>query len=194
MTRLFNFISRHGHTISEKRAKKADSQFAADWEARRSVPGVVLGTEGPGGLDGFFQEMKTQRKYDPWWLATTLHIHWWVQKHGPSATRNRLRAFWQRGRTGWAASDTWSFDHYLSKVIRDGVRHLRDNNHGHPCELDERSWQQILTEISDGMDAHLTLSDILITSEMGEAEIDALEAQRALAFDHLKRYWGHLWD
>lgn len=189
---LFEFISHHGHRISEKRAKKADPQFAADWEARRVKPGVVLGTEGPGGLDGFFQEMEIQRKYDPWWLTVALHIHWWMDDHGPRATYYNAKAFWQRGKRGWSNSDTWGFDHHLSTVIRDGVKHLNENKHGWPGEpMTYEEWGQILTEISEGMQAHLDIMDLLKTRPH---EIPALEVKRDLAFDHLKKYWGNLWD
>jgi hypothetical protein len=189
---VFDMISRRGHALAEKRARAADPQFAADQDARRAKPGVVLGSEGPGGLDGFFAEMETARKHDPWWLTATLHIHWWMQKHGPSATWANVKAFWQRGRRGWADRDVWNLDHYLSTVIRDSVNHLNETKHGWPGDpMTYEEWGQILTEISEGMQAHLDVVDILKTEP---DEHPALDAKRDLAFQHLTKYWGHLWD
>ena len=40
----------------------------------------------------------------------------------------RVRTFIQRGKKGWAISDTWSFDYYLAKVITEGCQHLKNNS------------------------------------------------------------------
>lgn len=192
MTKLFDFISHHGHNIAEKRAKKADSQFSADWEARRVAPGVVLGTEGPGGLDGLFREISTKAKYRPWWLKITLRIHWWLAKHGPSATARNIKYFWQRGKRGWSDRDIWGFDDYLATVIRDGVAELNRTKHGWPGEpMTFEEWGQILTEISDGMQAHLDMMDPVNTDR---AELPSLETKRDLGFTHLAEHFGSLWD
>lgn len=35
-----------------------------------------------------------------------------------------IKAFWQRGRRGWADCDLWSFDHYLAELIGSGLSEL----------------------------------------------------------------------
>ena len=49
--------------------------------------------------------------------------------------RRAIVAFWQRGIRGWADEDTWSFDHYLARVIAEGLRHLDQVKHGVPNEF-----------------------------------------------------------
>lgn len=43
----------------------------------------------------------------------------------PGDIRRYVRDFFQRGRRGWANSDTWSFECCLSKIITAGVKHLK---------------------------------------------------------------------
>lgn len=194
MSKLFDFIHHHGCEIAEKRAQRADPAYAERYAARHVKPGIVLGTEGPGGLDGFFADMKLTDRYRPWWHKVALHMHWWAQKHGIRPTLRQMEHRRQRVSRGWSDRDTWSLDHHLSTVIRDSVRHLRDNTHGYPGTPDVptfEDWQRILDEIADGMQAHLDIMDILKTEPHEHA---ALEAKRDLAFDHLKKYWGSLWD
>lgn len=42
---------------------------------------------------------------------------------------------WQRMTRGWANSDTWSFDSYISKVIADALTYFADNLHSAPPEM-----------------------------------------------------------
>lgn len=192
MTRLFDFIGKYGHEATARRAHKALPDLAERDAARRAKSGVILGSEGPGGLDGFFADMELKRRFSPWWWNITLHIHWWMQKHGPRSTKNMVVAFWQRGKRGWADSDIWNFDGYLAEVIRDGINRLNETKHGWPGEpMTYEEWGQILTEIAEGMQAHLDLLDA--TRFDHQREID-LRAKRDLALDHMKAYWGNLWN
>lgn len=64
-----------------------------------------------------------------------------------------IRAFCVRGRKGWHYSDVWSFDSYLSKVISQGVKHLKTHKMGYPTGIAEteeealKKWENILDEI-----------------------------------------------
>ena len=60
-----------------------------------------------------------------------------------------VKTFVQRGKRGWANSDTWGFDYYLAKVIYEGVRHLKENINGMPNNLTEGQWIDILNKITD---------------------------------------------
>lgn len=194
MSRVFDYIHHHGCEIADRRARRSSPEYAQREDARRVKPGIVLGTEGPGGLDGLFSDMDFTDKFRPWWHTVTLHVHWWLENHGPSVTYRRLRGFWQRGKRGWSNSDTWGLDHHLSEVIRDSVQHLKETTHGYPGTPDVptfEDWKRILDEISEGMQAHLDMMDVLKTEPSEHA---ALQAKRDLAFDHLKAHWGSLWD
>lgn len=45
----------------------------------------------------------------------------------------RIQWFIQRGRRGWADSDTWNLDSYLFGILAEALPHLAQNGHGHPC-------------------------------------------------------------
>lgn len=190
MTILFDALHSYGMKSTERRAHKARPDLAERDRARRVKPGFVLGTQGPGGLQGLFDDMTLEHEYRPRWYRVVLHIHWWMQQHGPRTTWRHLKAFWQRGRRGWADSDTWSFHVYIAGIIRDAVQHLNDNKHGWPGgPMTFEEWGEILSQISEGMDA--------ATKDGISAPVHvqlARQAQMDLAFDHLKKYFGHLWD
>lgn len=66
----------------------------------------------------------------------------------------RIRSFFQRGRRGFAYADTWCFCAYLSKVIAEGVEHLKKYKIGMPTwkegktdEEAEKEWNDILNAI-----------------------------------------------
>lgn len=40
--------------------------------------------------------------------------------------------------------DTWSLDHTLALIILPGLKQLRDTQHGHPADLSEEGWDEIL--------------------------------------------------
>jgi len=65
----------------------------------------------------------------------------------PGDIRRNIRDFIQRGRRGWANSDIWSFDYYLSKVIAKGLYHLKEHRHSHPGDLTEGQWVDILNKM-----------------------------------------------
>ncbi len=63
--------------------------------------------------------------------------------------RITLPEYFVRGKRGWASSDTWNLDGYLSDIIKESVLHLRKNVHGHPCGLKNmRQWESILKKIA----------------------------------------------
>lgn len=58
---------------------------------------------------------------------------------------SNIGSFIHRGRYGWAPSDVWNFDMYLSKVIVDGINHLNDEGCGYP--LGKENGSDILEDI-----------------------------------------------
>ena len=74
-------------------------------------------------------------------------------------TPRRIKWFIQRGKRGWANSDTWGFSYYLTKVISEGVHHLKENIHGMPCDLTEGQWIDILNKITYTFESAERMSD-----------------------------------
>ena len=65
------------------------------------------------------------------WFKILFHFKWseirWNFK--------RLRCFFVRGKNGWSEIDTWGLEHYLSGVISNSVKHLKDNHYGFPTMI-----------------------------------------------------------
>jgi hypothetical protein len=75
--------------------------------------------------------------------------------------------FFQRGFRGYSDRDTWSFAHYLSKVIRDGLLKLKKDKIGYPCSvLDKNYLDRDLTaeEEADAIASWNTILDTIIYS------------------------------
>jgi hypothetical protein len=136
----------------------------------------------------------------------------WHYTLTPHAMWRKVVRYHQRGVRGWADEDTWSFDYYLSRVIVEGLDHLRVNAHGFPSTLvpddatepdvedGAQRWNQILYEIMEGFAATSLLSqsvqftivdDTLIRDHALEAK---LLAAQELGFARFKEYYGAFWD
>jgi hypothetical protein len=129
-----------------------------------------------------FDEMNPRpafMRFGFWWRRTTED---WIFR--PPL----LRAFLQRGRRGYSDRDTWSLDSYLSEVIAGSVQNLARVTNGHPRELTQQEWQDILDRISAGFRSAQRRQwwDIDPAERLGaEAELDQ-------TFALLRRWWGHL--
>jgi hypothetical protein len=77
----------------------------------------------------------------------------WLDRHGPVTGARHTRHFWQRGRRGFSDVDLWSFDYYVSGVIRDGLRSISDDLPTHPVEMTHEQWRARLRHMADGFDA-----------------------------------------
>lgn len=78
---------------------------------------------------------------------------WWMLVRRARDVRRipfEVRCKVQRARSGWSVGDAFSFDDYLARVIAEGVEHLRERAHGHPCELTMEEWDEILRKIAEG--------------------------------------------
>lgn len=104
----------------------------------------------------------------------------------------RVRMWIQRVQQGYSSEDVWSFDSYLTGVIRGGVEELRRINHGHPSELTAGEWSKILTEIVEGMRAAERLAEPTFPPDELRQARD--QAAFDLAMKHLHEWWFGLWD
>lgn len=53
----------------------------------------------------------------------------------------------QRIKYGWCEKDCWSIDTWFLGIMPDMIRHLRDNKCGHPADLTEEEWDNILNTL-----------------------------------------------
>ena len=87
-----------------------------------------------------------------------IYIYWQIHNYLDMFPLN-IRSFFQRGKRGWSSKDTWSFSGYLSEVIYKGLSHLKKNMHGHPCDLTEGQWIDILNKIINTFETAQEISD-----------------------------------
>jgi len=126
-----------------------------------------------------------------------------------------IKAFWQRGRRGWADRDCWSLDYYLSGVLADSIEHLKNINNGYPGIHPDshkkdygdprgggKLWIAIQDVVIDGLRAHRKLVNMEWPTEIDPVrdrkELAAweseMERRQRVAFVLLQEYWGKLWD
>jgi hypothetical protein len=65
------------------------------------------------------------------------HSHYLTHPHEfIRETYLQIKWFIQRGRRGWADNSVWSFDHYLARVIYEGIERLRKSTYlGCPADF-----------------------------------------------------------
>lgn len=67
----------------------------------------------------------------------------------------------QRWTTGFAHEEAWDFCHWHSKVVVPRLKLLRTQNMGHPADLTEEGWENIIDQMIWSFENH----DITIDSE-----------------------------
>lgn len=101
-----------------------------------------------------------------------------------------IKYFIQRGRRGWADKDVWDVDYYLSKIIPPMITYLREVTHGHPADLSEKEWDEILEKIEQGFIA----SQRMQSSEYSIEEYEADEKIFNEGMELLAKWYFGLWD
>lgn len=121
----------------------------------------------------------------PWYLTLyDFSIWYWIGE-----AKLFVKGFFQRGKIGYAKSDLWSFDVYLSKVIGDGVLELAKRGQGWPSEFKTyKEWKATLNKMGKGFlnyheKAHAATG---FTSKDEERLEESLEL--------FKKYFLNLWD
>ena len=97
-------------------------------------------------VDKLFKELEEDRKAHL--IYYFFHDIYWRIYHFIDDIPLRVKTFIQRGKRGWANSDTWGFDYYLAKVISEGIHNLKEHIHGMPNGLTEGQWIDILNKIT----------------------------------------------
>ena len=138
-----------------------------------------------------------------WWLRRLpMPRDWWYA----------VRAFIQRGRRGWADRDNWSMFSYLSVVMADMLKGMREKGYSYTCVhgdlrgehmLDSglcnpEDWQQMLHRMEFGLRYYHYVMDGDACLEYDYATwrrmIDTADRVHHQAFADLGEYWGALWD
>jgi hypothetical protein len=122
----------------------------------------------------------------------------------------RIYWFFQRGFRGYGDCDVWDFDLYLAKIISNGLKQLKKEEHGCPGniynkyfirknltqkqkdKLAIKEWNIILDIIIRGFELvpELFEMEILKNKKLKDNYMCKLEQ----AFDLMKKYYFNFWD
>lgn len=107
-----------------------------------------------------------------------------------------LKAFWQRGRRGWADCDTWCLDYYLAEVLAGSLAHLKASKHGISSsflpsgEPEEFEWR-VAEELQE-QNFSRWIEAFKVYAEGRDEEADYLEVQFCLR--SMANHYRSLWD
>lgn len=108
-------------------------------------------------------------------------LRWWL------TPLYQVRRAHQRIRRGWADTDTWSLDDYITRITGEALLHLRDRGHGYPgvepWDTPEK-WQAYLTDLSSRL---LTWNDETFYDD------DAYRTTRQAMIEFAQNL-GYFWD
>ena len=107
--------------------KATPKELFNDWNLRIDGLGLIKKLKTYRNVEYLFKELKEERKKRP--VYYFFHDIYYRIYHYIDGIPLKIKTFIQRGRKGWANSDTWGFDYYLSEVIAEGVKHLKKIGH-----------------------------------------------------------------
>lgn len=101
----------------------------------------------------------------------------------------KIKWFIQRGRRGFADCDVWDFDIYLSRIIKDGLKELKQWKDGYPCDVSPKEWDKILSDIIYTFETEeKCLEDFKHDSERND------DKRKNRGWVLFKKYFHNLWD
>lgn len=134
-------------------------------------------------------------------------------KDVPHNFYRKCRRGWQRAYSGWADEDCWSLDYYLSKVIRDSVKRLRNHHCGFPGYMTNKEWNEKLDAIIYTFDVNdKILNDYWMALQKCDEWKDEVYLEQKERFNdfhvmtfeeteryergwkYFQEYYFHLWD
>jgi len=110
-----------------------------------------------------FLDSKPATKWDNlyWWITRGI----WGKIYEIKYVPRNVCDFFQRGMIGWSPRDLWNFDHYLTKIILNGLVEFKRTKSGYPAIIDpaigkftgdpdkdynEERWDAILGQMIEG--------------------------------------------
>ncbi len=109
------------------------------------------------------------------------------------------RAFWQRGKRGYADRDCWDLSGYLSSWMPEALRTMTDKKqgggNGYPGVKGAETfskWNKIVDRMARGFEADRILQDEMIDRRTPRGR--KLMRQRKKAFKLFEKWYDALWD
>ena len=126
----------------------------------------------------------------------------------PASLWFSTKRFIQRGRRGWADSDTCNLSTYLEQILAGALVQLANNSHGSPCileipdgDIDTREQFTCMGGSEPCMCSHRWSVELYRNAELFNRlqrdefwNFDEEESVRVEATTWLAKRWGTLWD
>lgn len=125
-----------------------------------------------------------------WITPPSISHKWWKLSW-------KLKRNVQRFKRGYADTDVWNFCYWYIEMIPKMLTQLKNENHGHPCNLTEEEWNEYLKGVINN------LNDAKMYMERASEEIDdkkALELYNKsnecmiCSFNMLEERFWDFWD
>lgn len=113
-----------------------------------------------------------------------------------------IKYIFQRIFYGYAECDVWSIDYHLSNIIPNMIRDLRHHHHGHPMDLKDEKWNEILIEIENAFRLDQVIDDLRVWSyykkhfgkDVAFEKQEFFRKKRDEGFQLFIKYYNNLWD
>jgi len=138
------------------------------------------------------------------WVGKLEDIFVWpIRRFGIrlSEVPGNLKDFYWRGKRGYADSDAWGIDSYLSSFMPEILRKMAEDKIGYPGDADDPNvdtpehWKQTLEKIAKGFEAVRQQDEIEFKDiKQYKQEWDKLEKTRIEGMQLFTKYYNHLWD
>ena len=101
-----------------------------------------------------------------------------------------IKAFYQRGRQGWAEMDTWSLDDYLIRLLPAAIRMVRDTSSSYNPDFESlKEWKKYLTKMANKIEQGKYISSEIAT--MKKMEKSRIEFEEGMQM--FTKYFFSLW-
>ena len=108
-----------------------------------------------------------------------------------------IRDFIQRGRKGYATSDLWQFDHWLSALIARGLKEFKQQCHTYPNDLNDwQEWMSVLDEMIECFEEQSRSIDNIEGNfiETYNLRMDNKRAKLHRGLELLEKHFFDLWN
>ena len=127
----------------------------------------------------------------PWRRFVVSWFGYWLD---PRTHWGALRDVYLRGRYGFAPSDTWSLDSYLTRWVPEALLYIRGS--GYPSNMTLEEWDAVIDEMIDGFRAHAEseeMDDVPEDRAGMKAWFAVRDKRRMDGMRTFAQYFGHLW-
>lgn len=101
----------------------------------------------------------------------------------------KIKFGFQRMFRGYDDTLLWNTNDYIAKLMLVGLKHLRENGHGFPPDLDEDTWNKYLDEMIYGFECYMTVYE---NNDFSNYSICMERFTHALNL--VTKYYHQLWD